>query len=84
MTTTASTTEPRSGAARVPSLLTDGDLPPEQHFIDGAFQPAVVGRFIDVVDPANESVFARVPARHRGRRRRAVAAARAAQPAWAH
>jgi aminobutyraldehyde dehydrogenase len=65
-----------------PSLLSAGDLPPEQHFIDGQFRPGLSGRFIDVVDPCNGSVFARVAEGTADDVDVAVSAARAAQPAW--
>lgn len=65
-----------------PSLLSDGDLPPEQHFIDGRFRAGASGRFIDVVDPCNGEVFARVPEGTAAEVDVAVTAARAAQPAW--
>ncbi|HEU5270406.1 MAG TPA: aldehyde dehydrogenase family protein, partial [Jatrophihabitans sp.] len=64
------------------SLLWDGDLPPEQHFIAGRFRPGGSGRFINVVDPCNGSVFARVPEGSTDDVDVAVTAARAAQPAW--
>jgi aminobutyraldehyde dehydrogenase len=64
------------------SLLAEGDLPPEQHFIDGRFRPGS-GRFIDVVDPCNGEVFARVAEGTADDVDAAVAAARAAQPDWA-
>ena len=64
------------------SLLSEGDLPPERHFIDGRFRPGRSGRFIDVVDPCTESVFARVPEGTAEDVDVAVTAARAAQPAW--
>ena len=65
-----------------PSLLSEGDLPPEQHFIDGQFRAGSSGQFIDVVDPCNGSVFARVAQGTAGDVDIAVAAARAAQPRW--
>lgn len=67
---------------RGPSLLVDGDLPPEQHFIDGAFTAGASTSYIDVVDPCNGSVFARVPEGTAADVDVAVVAARAAQPAW--
>ena len=80
MTTTASapSTIRRSPG---PSLLLEGDLPPEQHFIDGRFHDGV-GHFIDVVDPCREEVIARVPEGTADEVDAAVAAARDAQPAW--
>src|SRR4029079_9946734 len=65
-----------------PSLLSEGDLPPEQHFIERQFRPGSSGQFIDVVDPCNGSVFARVAQGTAGDVDIAVAAARAAQPRW--
>jgi len=54
----------------------------QQHYIDGRFQPGSSGRFIDVVNPSNEEVFARVAEGTAGDVDVAVTAARAAQPAW--
>jgi aminobutyraldehyde dehydrogenase len=82
MTTTASTTETQIRRSEGPALLTEGDLPPEQHFISGAFRAGSSGTFIDVVDPSNGSVFARVPEGTADDVDAAVTAARAAQPAW--
>lgn len=77
-TTPAATTVRRGGDA----VLIEGDLPPEQHFIDGEFRDGQSGTFIDVVDPSNGEVFARVPEGTAAEVDIAVAAARAAQPAW--
>lgn len=78
MSATLETVEVKRG----PSLLVDGDLPPEQHFIDGAFTAGASTSYIDVVDPCNGSVFARVPEGTAADVDVAVVAARAAQPAW--
>ena len=59
----------RSGAARARRCCPRVTCRPEQHFIDGQFRAGSSGQFIDVVDPCNGSVFARV-ARGHGRRRR--------------
>jgi aminobutyraldehyde dehydrogenase len=63
-------------------LLSEVDLPPDQHFIDGRFRPGASSRFIDVVDPCNGSVFARVAEGTEADVDVAVTAARGAQPAW--
>ncbi len=79
------TTAPRQAAVRRntgPSLISASDLPPDQHYIDGRFRPGSSGRFIDVVNPSNGEVFARVADGTAGDVDVAVAAARAAQPAW--
>ena len=82
MTTTASPTETQIRRSEGPALPADGDLPPEQHFINGEFRAGSSGRFIDVVDPCNGSVFARVPEGTAADVDVAVTAARSAQPAW--
>src|SRR5688572_25823523 len=41
-------------------LVTPSDLPPAEHFIDGEFRSGSRGQTTDVVDPSNESTFARV------------------------
>jgi hypothetical protein len=41
-------------------LITPSDLPPAEHFIDGEFRSGSRGQTADVVDPSNESAFARV------------------------
>ncbi len=82
MTTTASPTETKIRRSEGPALLAAGDLPPDQHFINGEFRAGSSGRFIDVVDPCNGSVFARVPEGTAADVDVAVTAARAAQPAW--
>ena len=80
MTTSAPATEIRRSTAG--PLLSPGDLPPQQHFIDGRFTDGSSGRFIDVVDPCNGAVFARVPEGTAADVDVAVVAARAAQPEW--
>jgi aminobutyraldehyde dehydrogenase len=42
------------------SLLRDGDLPPNGHFIDGQTWSGSSGRVLDVVDPCSERVVAQV------------------------
>src|SRR5690606_24301498 len=64
------------------ALLREGDLPPAQHYIGGAFRGAA-DRFTDVVDPATEEVIARVPEGTAADVDRAVDAATAARPQWA-
>ncbi len=53
------------------------------HFINGAHVEGRSGRFSDVFNPATGEVEARVPLADRSELDAAVAAARAAQPAWA-
>ncbi|MGW1714035.1 aminobutyraldehyde dehydrogenase [Streptomyces sp. NPDC002156] len=86
MTTTAAgptTTPTVRRAADVPPLITEADLPPAHHFVDGKFVDGAAGRVIDVVDPSTESVIARVPEGTVEDVDRAVAAAVAAKEAWA-
>ena len=64
------------------SLLQDGDLPPGQHFIDGAFRPGRSGTSIDVVDPSSERTIAQVAEGTAEDTDAAVAAAYAAKDAW--
>ena len=64
------------------SLLQDGDLPPGQHFIDGAFRPGRSGTSIDVVDPSSERTIAQVAEGTVEDTDAAVAAAYAAKDAW--
>ncbi|MFD9883027.1 aldehyde dehydrogenase family protein [Streptomyces alboflavus] len=54
-----------------------------RNLIGGAWQDTAWGTLLDVVDPATEEVIARAPAGCREDVDRAVAAAVAAQPAWA-
>lgn len=77
---TSTTTPIRRSEA--PSLLTEGDLPPEQIFVDGTFRAGTSDRFIDVIDPCSEQVIARVVEGTAEDVDAAVTAARAAQPAW--
>lgn len=75
---TATTTIRRSDT----NLLREGDLPPEQHFIDGEFRAGSSERLIDVIDPCREQVIARVIEGTAADVDTAVTAARAAQRAW--
>ena len=52
------------------------------HWIDGQAHPAANGRWLDVFDPANGQVFARVANGDAGDVAAAVGAAEAAFPAW--
>lgn len=52
------------------------------HYINGTFETAFNGSYTDVLNPATEAVIARAPDGSREDVARAVAAARAAQPAW--
>src|SRR5271165_3668910 len=63
----------RSGAARVREL---------SHFIDGQRAAGASGRFGEVFDPAQGRVAARVPLANAAEVATAVAAAKAAFPAW--
>ena len=64
-------------------LVQEADLPPGQHFIDGAFRPGVSGRLMDVIDPSSERTIAKVAEGTVEDTDAAVAAAVAAAPAWA-
>ncbi|MFM9371905.1 aminobutyraldehyde dehydrogenase [Streptomyces sp. Da 82-17] len=71
----------RPDAGTAPLINAD-ELPPLGHFIDGKFtEPGVA--LTDVLDPATEELLARVPLGTVEDTDRAVAAARAAHPAWA-
>ena len=63
-------------------LLQDDDLPPAQHFIDGAFRPGRSRTFIDVVDPSSERTITQVAEGTVEDTDAAVAAAYAAKDAW--
>ncbi|MFB7710055.1 aldehyde dehydrogenase family protein [Streptomyces sp. NPDC056105] len=64
------------------ALINADELPPLGHFVDGKFtEPGP--DLSDVVDPATEELIARVPLGGVEDADRAVAAARAAHPAWA-
>ncbi|WP_369045638.1 aldehyde dehydrogenase family protein [Sinomonas sp. P10A9] len=76
---TAFTLRRAYGAAH---LLNPGDLPPAQHFIDGAFRETPGGDLVDVVDPCSEEVITRVPAGTAADTDAAVAAAAAAKASW--
>ena len=62
------------------SLLQEADLPPGQHFIDGAFRPGGSGTSIDVIDPSSERTIAQVAEGTVEDTDAAVAAAVAAAP----
>ncbi|TLS47747.1 aldehyde dehydrogenase family protein [Streptomyces montanus] len=84
MTTAADlTTATVRRAADAPPLITEADLPPARHFIDGTFLDGPTERVIDVVDPSTESVIARIPEGTPEDIDRAVAAAVAAKDQWA-
>ncbi len=72
----------RRAQAAVP-LVTDQELAPAGHFIDGEFRPGSSGEFIDVVDPCSEQTIAQVPAGTADDVDLAVAAAARARRAWA-
>ncbi|MFE7275502.1 aldehyde dehydrogenase family protein [Streptomyces sp. NPDC057623] len=82
MTIAAGTTTTVRRAADAPSLITEDDLPPARHFIDGTFVDPSTGRVIDVVDPCTENVIARIPEGTAEDIDRAVAAAVAAKGQW--
>ncbi|MGO4425981.1 aldehyde dehydrogenase family protein, partial [Streptomyces sp. MCAF7] len=65
------------------ALITEADLPPARHFVDGTFVEGSADRVIDVVDPCTESVIARIPEGTAEDIDRAVAAALAAKGQWA-
>jgi aldehyde dehydrogenase (NAD+) len=54
----------------------------DSHYIDGAWTPSLTPGAIDVVNPATEETIGRVPAGGQADVDAAVAAARAALPAW--
>jgi 4-hydroxy-tetrahydrodipicolinate synthase len=86
-TTTTEATMGTTTAAvrRVPArgnLLKEGEHPPGQHFIDGAFRPGRSGTFIDVVDPSSARTIAQVAEGTAEDTDVAVAAAYAAKDAW--
>ncbi|MEW2399253.1 aldehyde dehydrogenase family protein [Streptomyces sp. NPDC046862] len=70
-------------AADAPSLLSEADLPPARHFVDGTFVEPSTDRVIDVVDPCTEDVIARILEGTTEDVDRAVAAAVAARAGWA-
>ncbi|MFF9779484.1 aminobutyraldehyde dehydrogenase [Streptomyces sp. NPDC013978] len=82
-TSSAPTTATVRRTADAPPLITETDLPPARHFIDGKFVDGSTDRVIDVVDPSTESVIAQVPAGTPEDVDRAVASAVAAKDAWA-
>ncbi|MEA5455669.1 aldehyde dehydrogenase family protein [Sinomonas sp. JGH33] len=75
---TAFTLRRASGAA---SLLAPEELPPAQHFIDGAFRDPA-GGLADVVEPCSEQAFAQVAVGTADDVDAAVAAAVAAKAEW--
>ncbi|MDX2693860.1 aldehyde dehydrogenase family protein [Streptomyces ipomoeae] len=84
MTTAADvTTTTVRRAAEAPPLITEADLPPARHFVDGTFLDGSTERLIDVVDPSTERVIARIPEGTAEDVDRAVAAAVAAKEQWA-
>jgi aldehyde dehydrogenase (NAD+) len=58
-------------------------LPEYKNLIGGQLRPATSGRWIDSINPSTGEVWARVPASNADDVNDAVAAAVAAQPAWA-
>ncbi len=63
-------------------LLQEADLPPGQHFIDGAFRPGGSGATIDVIDPSSGTTIAQVAEGTADDTDIAVAAALDAAPQW--
>jgi len=80
--TTAATANGTVRRAASGRLLQQGDLPPGQHFIDGAFRPGRFGAAIDVVDPSSATTIAQVAEGTVEDTDLAVAAAKAAQAGW--
>lgn len=80
---TTTTTEVAAVRRATASGLGDGELPPAQHFIGGAFRAGLSGTSIDVVDPSSERTIAAVAEGTAEDTDAAVAAAVAAAPAWA-
>jgi aminobutyraldehyde dehydrogenase len=83
MSTPATTEKPAAVRRGSTGVLRDADLPPGQHFIDGAFQPGRSGTSIEVIDPSSERAIAAVAEGTAEDTDAAVAAAVAAAPAWA-
>ena len=79
---TAATTNGTVRRAASGRLLAQGDLPPGQHFIGGAFRPGRFGTAIDVVDPSSATTIAQVAEGTVEDTDLAVAAAKAAQAGW--
>ena len=79
---TAATTNGTVRRAASGRLLAQGDLPPGQHFIDGAFRPGRFGAAIDVVDPSSATTIAQVAEGTVEDTDTAVAAAKAARAGW--
>ncbi|MEV0181812.1 aminobutyraldehyde dehydrogenase [Streptomyces sp. NPDC050625] len=83
---TTAPTSTTSGVRRTVGLrplITEADLPPARHFIDGNFAEGSTERVIDVVDPCSEAVIARIPEGTAEDIDRAVTAAVAAKAGWA-
>ncbi|MFE5687928.1 aldehyde dehydrogenase family protein, partial [Streptomyces sp. NPDC056512] len=85
MTTEAdlTTATVRRAADTTPLLITEADLPPTGHFVDGKFIGGSTERVIDVIDPSTEELIARTPEGTSGDIDLAVAAAAAAKSHWA-
>ncbi|MFD5257395.1 aminobutyraldehyde dehydrogenase [Streptomyces bobili] len=83
MTTTTGPTATVRRATDAPPLITEADLPPARHFIDGKFVDGSTQQAIDVVDPSAEGVIARIPEGTVEDIDSAVAAAVAAKEQWA-
>jgi len=64
------------------SLLREGDLPPDQHFVDGTFRPGSSGTSLAVVDPSSGRTITQVVEGTAEDTDTAVAAAVAAAPRW--
>jgi aminobutyraldehyde dehydrogenase len=79
MNATLTTATVRRGNA---ALVAPEELPPLNHFIDGAFASAAAAASTDIVNPSDGSVICRVPEGTADDVDRAVAAARKAQTGW--
>ncbi|MDI2027660.1 4-hydroxy-tetrahydrodipicolinate synthase [Saccharopolyspora sp. TS4A08] len=64
-------------------LVSQADLAPSRHFVDGGYVDSTSGRVLDVVDPCSEQVLCRTPDGTAEDVDRAVAAAVAAKASWA-
>jgi aminobutyraldehyde dehydrogenase len=83
MTISTSTERPTVRRAQAPgSVVQQGELPPGQHFIDGAFRPGLSGGSSDVIDPSSGRTIAEVAEGTAEDTDTAVAAAVAAAPRW--
>ncbi|GAB3346134.1 aldehyde dehydrogenase family protein [Modestobacter lapidis] len=77
------TEKPAVRRAQAPGpLLEEGELPPGQHFIDGAFHPHLSGSLMDVIDPSCARRILQAAEGTVEDTDLAVAAAVAAAPAW--